>query len=116
MNRSIANLAISFIVLLVLGELFRKVYTSMIPVTTVIDNFIFAIFLFLALKIIYDIAIYIRFKIKLFSYFEDYIRQLIVIVVVAITAVIISLTMQYFINGTVRLTVLASIATVYFKN
>ena len=69
--------------------------------------------LFLAVKISYDLYNVVFFKEKLFSYIEDYVKDILTVLLISILAGGIAYITDTLIKGNVRTTVLAAIAVLY---
>ncbi len=75
----------------------------------------FTPFIFLAVKITYDIYTVLVYKERLFSYFEDYLKELFYLVLISLIAGGIAFGAQIYLRGDVRITILAVVSTLYLK-
>ncbi|WP_350343656.1 hypothetical protein PRVXT_002972 [Proteinivorax tanatarense] len=116
MRTNFINLPISFIILLGIGELFQYFYKTISPIVANVEKIIFTILLFLFVKVIYDFLVKLKYNQRLFLYIEDYMIQIVQTIAIAILAIFISGIIQYFVDGTVRMTILASAGVLYLKN
>lgn len=71
--------------------------------------------LFLNLKILYDMYNRIFFKKKIFSYIEDYVKEILTIILISIIAGGIAYITEILIGGHVTMTILSTIAVLYLS-
>lgn len=94
-----------------IAELSKLLLHSVIEV----DPVLFTPIVFLIAKFSHDFYSYLVYDEKIFSYLEDYIREIILMLTISVAAGGIAFLAEVFLRGSVKITILAVIASLYLK-
>lgn len=102
---------ISFFILLMIAEIFiylvekEKNFSRLMIVPAV----------FLLTKVCYDFILAIKYREKIFLYFEDYLKEIGIMILVSFLALVIIVLTEHFLLGSVSISIIAAISAIYLK-
>ncbi|SET10206.1 hypothetical protein SAMN03080614_104819 [Anaerobranca gottschalkii DSM 13577] len=101
---------------LIILILFAEALYSIITGRGIDNKIILTSLLFLGVKIFHDILTYVIYRKKLFSYLEDYFKEIFITILISIMAGGIAWITEIILNGNVKTTIFAVITSVYLKS
>lgn len=105
-----------YILNLIVLIIFAEIVYSIIKDQGIDNKIILTSIIFLGVKIFNDILMFLMYRKRLFSYIEDYFKEIFIIILVSIMAGGIAWITEIILNGNVKTTIFAVITSVYLKS